>query len=183
MPWIKTPAILFLFVRFSGCATAADWLRVYESAQVRSWSLVSLRSDNVKPPQGKCVDTAPPPICWKAMRAPRTTMESSASSSAGLMTPGPHKVSVSIVRTRRVVALQKTYTLCPNCSAECKVTAADHQAGRCRSPVDRQLHLPGTGIRCRTGCSCSAFAACALRSQHHKTVWSRTSRVVRTGCI
>ena len=30
----------------------------YKSAPVRSWSLVSLRSDNVKPPQGKCVDGA-----------------------------------------------------------------------------------------------------------------------------
>ena len=30
----------------------------YESAQVRSWSLVSLRSHNVKPPQRRCVDGA-----------------------------------------------------------------------------------------------------------------------------
>ena len=29
-----------------------------ESAQVRSWSPLSLRSDNVQPPQGKCVDGA-----------------------------------------------------------------------------------------------------------------------------
>ena len=28
----------------------------YESAQVRSWSLVSLRSDNAKTPQGKCIN-------------------------------------------------------------------------------------------------------------------------------
>ena len=33
----------------------AGW-ECYEIAQVRSWSLASLRSDNAKPPQGKCVD-------------------------------------------------------------------------------------------------------------------------------
>ena len=49
---------VFVLLDFQSARRLPSGWKCYESPHVRSWSLVSLRSDHVKPPQGKRVDRA-----------------------------------------------------------------------------------------------------------------------------